>query len=132
MSTTDARPSRHHPPRGALGYLQLPTTDLGASIAFYESVLGWRGEATYGSFEAPGLIGQWTTDLAPTTDGPMLWFTVEDLFPTLARVAERGGTVRGNGRSSTRASAGWSRSMTPQATGSASSPWPAPAGRRRC
>ena len=52
-----------HPTVGALGYLQLPTTDLEASIEFYDAVLGWRGEAEHGSFEAPGLIGQWTTEL---------------------------------------------------------------------
>jgi predicted enzyme related to lactoylglutathione lyase len=84
----------HHPPRGGLGYLQLPTTDLAASIAFYEGVLGWRGEATYGSFEAPGLIGQWTTELTPASDGPVLWFSVDDLYPTLERVTDHGGAVR--------------------------------------
>ena len=84
----------HHPPRGSLGYLQLPTTDLDASIAFYDAVLGWRGEATYASFEAPGLIGQWTAELAPSDGGPVLWFTVDDLYPTLARVTDHGGTVR--------------------------------------
>jgi predicted enzyme related to lactoylglutathione lyase len=83
-----------HPDRGALGYLQLPTTDLAASIAFYEAVLGWRGETEYASFEAPGLIGQWTTDLAPGEAGPVLWFAVDDLYPTLARVTDHGGTVR--------------------------------------
>ena len=40
--------SSHHPdrqpPPGSIGYLQLPTTDLRASIAFYDAVLGWRGE----------------------------------------------------------------------------------------
>ena len=83
------------PTRGALGYLQLPTTDVEASIAFYEGVLGWRGESAHGSFEAPGLIGQWTTDLAPARDGgPVLWFVVDDLYPTLARVTEHGGSVR--------------------------------------
>jgi len=80
--------------RGALGYLQLPTTDLDASIAFYEAVLGWRGEATYGSFEAPGLIGQWTTELAPTDDGPVPWFVVDDLYRALTQVGEHGGSVR--------------------------------------
>lgn len=83
-----------HQPRGGLGYLQLPTTDLHASIAFYAEVLGWRGESTYGSFEAPGLIGQWTTELTATSDGPVLWFTVDDLYPTLGRVTEHGGVVR--------------------------------------
>ena len=85
----------NHPTRGALGYLQLPTTDLAASIAFYDAVLGWRGERTHGSFEAPGLIGQWTTDLTPSGAGPVPWFTVDDLYPTLTRVTENGGTVRG-------------------------------------
>jgi predicted enzyme related to lactoylglutathione lyase len=91
---TSGHPERQ-PPRGALGYLQLPTTDLAASIAFYEAVLGWRGEAKYASFEAPGVVGQWTTDRKPGGDqGPVLWFTVDDLFPTLSRVEEHGGKVR--------------------------------------
>ena len=84
------------PTRGALGYLQLPTTDVAASIAFYEAVLGWHGESAHASFEAPGLIGQWTTELAPSPAGPVPWFTVDDLFPTLTRVTDRGGTVRGD------------------------------------
>ena len=92
----DSQEKTHeHPTRGALGYLQLPTTDVAASIAFYEAVLGWRGEPAHASFEAPGLIGQWTTDLSPSPSGPVLWFTVDDLFPTLTRVTEHGGTVRG-------------------------------------
>jgi predicted enzyme related to lactoylglutathione lyase len=83
-----------HQPRGALGYLQIPTTDLQTSIAFYEAVLGWHGEATYGSFEAPGLIGQWTTELTATDDGPVLWFTVDELYPILRRVTEHRGAVQ--------------------------------------
>jgi predicted enzyme related to lactoylglutathione lyase len=82
------------PTRGALGYLQLPTTDVAASIAFYEAVLGWHGESAHASFEAPGLIGQWTTELAPSPAGPVPWFAVDDLFPTLTRVTDSGGTVR--------------------------------------
>ncbi len=84
------------PTRGALGYLQLPTTDVAASIAFYEAVLGWHGESEHASFEAPGLIGQWTTELTPSPAGPVPWFVVDDLFPTLTRVTESGGTVRGD------------------------------------
>ena len=57
------------PPQGSIGYLQVPTTDLRASIAFYDGVFGWRGEEEFGSFEAPGVIGQWTTELAPAQDG---------------------------------------------------------------
>ena len=84
-----------YPPGGALGYLQLPTTDLAASIAFYDAVFGWRGEEEHGSFEGPGLIGQWTTELSPAVDGgPVLWLVVDDLFPTLQRVTDFGGAVR--------------------------------------
>jgi len=86
----------NHPTPGALGYLQLPTADLAASQAFYEAVLGWRGDPTEGGFEAPGLIGQWTPELTPTSAGPVLWWAVPDLYPTLERVTAHGGTVRGD------------------------------------
>jgi predicted enzyme related to lactoylglutathione lyase len=81
---------------GSIGYLQLPTTDLAASIDFYGGVFGWRGEKEHGSFEAPGLIGQWTTDLVPAGDnGPVLWLLTDDLNRTLTRVEEHGGRLRG-------------------------------------
>ena len=84
------------PAPGALAYLQLPTSDLTASIAFYAAVFGWRGEAEFGSFHAPGLIGQWTTDLAPAGGGgPVLWLTADGLYAALSRVVAHGGRVRG-------------------------------------
>lgn len=86
----------HLDPRpGALAYLQLPTTDLAASIAFYTEVFGWRGVEEYGSFEAHGLTGQWTTDLGPAHDGgPVLWLTAGGLYAALSRVVAHGGRVR--------------------------------------
>ena len=85
-----------HRPHGALGYVQLPTTDLEASIAFYRSVFGWEAEARYSSFTAPGLIGQWTSDVtpAPAGAGPLLWFHVDHLWPALDAVSRNGGAVR--------------------------------------
>jgi predicted enzyme related to lactoylglutathione lyase len=83
-----------HPARGQVGYLQLPALDIATSAAFYEQVFGWQTELTYGSFEAPDLIGQWTTERAPTSAaGPVLWICADDLYPTLDRVQELGGTV---------------------------------------
>ena len=83
-------------PAGSIGYVQLPTTDLDASIAFYAAVFGWQGEATYGSFDAPGVSGQWTTELAPAGDGgPVLWLNAEGLYVVLTQVVEHGGRVRG-------------------------------------
>lgn len=91
MSDTDATQHQH----GALGYLQLPAVDLARSAAFYAAVFGWVGELEYGSFTAPGLIGQWTTDRAPTVErGPLLWLGVDQLKPALDQVEEHGGAVR--------------------------------------
>jgi predicted enzyme related to lactoylglutathione lyase len=57
-------------------------------------VFGWQGELEYASFEAPELIGQWTTDRAPAPDrGPLLWLCADDLWPTLHTVEASGGRV---------------------------------------
>lgn len=88
-----------HPAHGQLGYLQLPTRDVGRSIAFYEAVFGWTGEPEHGSFHAPGLGGQWSTDLVPAAgSGPVLWLCVDDLHPALSRVVAHGGRVHGRPR----------------------------------
>lgn len=85
-----------HPPRGRIGYLQLPAKDVAASAAFYASVFGWSADAASGGFEAPGTIGQWITDRPPAPGGgPVLWICTDDLYPTLERAATAGGTVRG-------------------------------------
>ncbi len=91
MSTT---PAAGHPAHGQPGYLQIPTTDLDASITFYREVFGWQADATWAAFEAPGLIGQFLTDRAPGADaGPVLWLAVERIFQALERAAEHGGRV---------------------------------------
>lgn len=84
---------------GSVGYLQLPAVDIARSAAFYESVFGWSTDPAHGSFEAPGMIGQWITDRPPAgSGGPVVWICADDLFPTLTRVAAYGGTVRGRPR----------------------------------
>lgn len=94
MSANNHPTAQQHPPHGQIGYLQLPALDIARSAAFYEKLFGWQVELTYGSFEAPGMIGQWTTDLAPgTSGGPVLWICVDQLWPTLSQVGDLGGTV---------------------------------------
>jgi predicted enzyme related to lactoylglutathione lyase len=83
------------PAPGSLCYLQLPTTDLRASIDFYAAAFGWEGEEEFGSFTAPGLIGQWTTELAPAAGGAVIWLWVEGIYSTLTKVVDHGGRVRG-------------------------------------
>jgi predicted enzyme related to lactoylglutathione lyase len=96
MSRTDQRPSGQHPPHGQIGYLQLPALDIARSAAFYETVFGWSVEVTHGSFEAPGMIGQWTTDRLPSSAvGPVVWICADQLAPALQRVVANGGTVHG-------------------------------------
>jgi predicted enzyme related to lactoylglutathione lyase/catechol 2,3-dioxygenase-like lactoylglutathione lyase family enzyme len=95
MSLNNDRPPPH-PPRGQIAYLQLPTVDIARSASFYASVFGWSTDPTHGSFEAPGMIGQWTTERPQSaTSGPVLWICADDLYPTLQRVADGGGTVLG-------------------------------------
>ena len=95
MSTAVGR-SPGHPPHGQIGYLQLPAVDVAAAAAFYRSVFGWEAELEHGSFQAPGMIGQWTTELKPAASGgPVLWICVDQLSPALHRVTAAGGSVRG-------------------------------------
>jgi predicted enzyme related to lactoylglutathione lyase len=96
MSTDSRRNPGQHPPHGQIGYLQLPARDVAASAAFYTAVFGWRAELDHGSFEAPGMIGQWSADLAPApAAGPVLWLCVDQLWPALNRAVEHGGAVAG-------------------------------------
>jgi predicted enzyme related to lactoylglutathione lyase len=84
------------PAHGQIEYLQLPALDIERSAAFYETVFGWSVDPSSGSFEAPGLIGQLTTDFAPvSTGGPVLWISADSLYRTLRKVEANGGTVCG-------------------------------------
>lgn len=91
-----SRDPAQHPLPGQIGYLQLPARDVARSAAFYEGVFGWSVDRARGGFEAPGMIGQWTTDLAPAgAGGPVVWICVDRIGPALHRVTAAGGTVRG-------------------------------------
>jgi predicted enzyme related to lactoylglutathione lyase len=94
MSSTEERPVGQHPPHGAVGYVQIPALDLDASATFYETVLGWSVDHQHGGFEAPGLIGQLTTEESPSdSTGPVLWMVVDGLWPALERTTATGGRV---------------------------------------
>ena len=88
-----------HPRSGSIAYLQLPATDVARSAAFYQAAFGWSADSEHGDFEASGMIGQWTTNLAPAPDaGPVVWIWVDQLYPALQRVEAVGGRVRGRPR----------------------------------
>ncbi len=95
MSQTSDRTRGQHPPHGQIGYLELPALDVAASATFYGTVFGWRVDVENAGFEAPGMIGQWTTDQKSSSgSGPVLWICVDQLYPTLQTVLEHGGRVR--------------------------------------
>jgi predicted enzyme related to lactoylglutathione lyase len=84
------------PAHGQIEYLQLPALDIERSAAFYETVFGWSIDPSSGSFEAPGLIGQLTVEVAPvSTGGPVLWISADSLYRTLRKVEANGGKVCG-------------------------------------
>ena len=84
------------PAHGQLEYLQLPALDIERSAAFYSSVFGWSVDPGSGSFEAPDLIGQLTTDVPPVSiGGPVLWISADSLYRTLREVEASGGRVCG-------------------------------------
>lgn len=83
------------PAPGQLCYLQIPARDVAASAQFYARVFGWRVALPGAGFEAPGLIGEWTTERDPAVDaGPVGWIMVGDVAETLAEAERAGATVR--------------------------------------
>jgi predicted enzyme related to lactoylglutathione lyase len=79
---------------GRVEYVQLPALDITRSAAFYKSVFDWSVDSSSGSFEAPGLIGQLTTEVAPAAaGGPILWISAASLYRALRQVEANGGTV---------------------------------------
>jgi predicted enzyme related to lactoylglutathione lyase len=96
MPTTDepnAAPARG-PAHGQVCYLQIPALDPMKSAEFYETVFGWKIERPYPSFEAPGLIGQWVSDIPVAPVGGLLaWINVDRIDDTLETVRASGGEV---------------------------------------
>ncbi len=79
---------------GQLCYLQIPARDVAASARFYGRVFGWSVDPPGAGFEAPALIGEWTTERAPSADaGPLGWVMVRDVDRTLADAVAAGATV---------------------------------------
>ena len=92
---TEAR-AELHAVHGQVIYLQLPSTDPAVSARFYEAVFGWKVDGDEGRFEAPGVIGEWTTGRPPASDvGPVVWILAEQLWPLLGNISASGGRVVG-------------------------------------
>jgi len=94
MSGEHRTPAAPHPVHGQVVYLQLPAVDVTASASFYAAVFGWSVDSEAARFEAPGIIGEWTTERPPAVDaGPVAWILAEQLWPLLDLVGAHGGRV---------------------------------------
>lgn len=82
------------PAQGQLSYLQIPALNVRRSAEFYARVFGWNIEHLHPGFDAPGLIGQWTTDRSPTREAGMLpWLNVDSMVEAMKLVRAYGGDV---------------------------------------
>lgn len=84
---------------GKICYLEIPTTDVARSIAFYETIFGWkartRGDGTPAFDDAIREVsGAWVTGRPPaTTPGLLLYVMVDDITATQRLIAANGGRV---------------------------------------
>jgi hypothetical protein len=96
MAVDDEEPDNLslRPVQGQLSYLQIPALNVQKSSEFYARVFGWHIEHPHPGFDAPGLIGQWVTDRAPTRDAGMLpWLHVDNMDAAMKLVRAHGGEV---------------------------------------
>jgi predicted enzyme related to lactoylglutathione lyase len=79
-----------------LNYVELPTTDLAAARAFYESAFGWTLTG-FGPTYAATLTGDTDiglqADIAEATKAPLPVIEVPDLEAALAAVEKAGGRI---------------------------------------
>jgi uncharacterized glyoxalase superfamily protein PhnB len=100
---------RHQSKRHGVGdlyYFNIAVADAARAAAFYNAVLGWdvRDGHIANISAPPGSVG----DYYPASDGVRLWFVVEDIRASVAKVRELGGTAT----EPTESESGWSSDCT--------------------
>jgi uncharacterized protein len=84
---------------GKICYLEIPTRDIPASVAFYTSVFGWtkrtRGDGTLAFDDgAEQVSGSWVTGRAPSSvPGMLLYIMIDDIDATIAAIVAHGGRI---------------------------------------
>lgn len=83
-------------PEMQIDYVELPTTDLSATKAFYEAVFGWKFEdygPGYASFFDGRIGGGFTTDMESPAKGMLLVIFASDLTTVQDRILSSGGKI---------------------------------------
>ena len=84
---------------GKICYVEIPTTDVARSAAFYTGVFGWktrrRGNGSTAFDDATGQVsGSWIIGRPPATaPGLMLYVMVDDAATTCKTIVEHGGEI---------------------------------------
>lgn len=78
-------------------HIEIPTTDVGKSRAFYGEVFGWEfdeGGDGYVMFRPPaGVGGGFTAERKPCEEGIALYIEVEDIPQTMRKIESSGGRI---------------------------------------
>jgi predicted enzyme related to lactoylglutathione lyase len=84
---------------GKICYVEIPTTDVERSAAFYQAVFGWeprvRGDGSTAFDDSVGEVsGAWVTGRPPSpTPGLLIYVMVDSVAETVAKVKARGGEI---------------------------------------
>ena len=82
---------------GKICYIEMPSTDIPRSAAFYEKVFGWtirtRGDGATSFDDVGEVSGTWTERLSPAAPGLLVHIMVKDAAATLEAIVANGGGV---------------------------------------
>lgn len=84
---------------GKICYVEMPTTDIEKSAAFYQQVFGWnvrkRGDGATAFDDGVGEVsGTWVLNRPPsTTPGLMLYIMVDNAEATVEAIVANGGEI---------------------------------------
>jgi predicted enzyme related to lactoylglutathione lyase len=84
---------------GKICYLEIPTTDIPRSVAFYQAIFGWktrtRGDGAIAFDDSIGEVsGSWVKGRAPSpTPGLLLYVMVDNVATTAATIVANGGRI---------------------------------------
>jgi predicted enzyme related to lactoylglutathione lyase len=84
---------------GKIAYVQIPSTDVDRSAAFYESVFGWNlGRRSDGEIAFDDGVGEvsgtWVTGRPPMSEaGLLIYVMVDSVERSLEKITEAGGAI---------------------------------------
>ena len=84
---------------GKICYIEIPASDIDASVAFYREVFGWnvrsRGDGSRAFDDGVGQVsGAWRLDRRPMTDvGLLIYVMVDSVAETIDKVIAAGGKI---------------------------------------